>query len=105
LVLLQSGHVTTRGQAAAYLALQRNTATLWLRHYRKGGLDALLPYKEPGAPAGHKSLPTAVVAPRKTCLHTPTDFARYLEVQQGLPDEYGIALGYKTVHGIVRYQL
>jgi transposase len=105
LVLLKSGQVTTRGQAAAYLALHRNTVALWLRRYRAGGLDALLRYKEPGAPAGQKSLPPAVFEHLKARLNTSPGFASYLEVQQWLHDEYGIALGYKTVHGIVHYQL
>lgn len=105
LVLLKSGQVTTRGQAAAYLARHRNTVALWLRRYRDGGLKALLTYKEPGAPAGQKSLPAAVFEHLKARLNTPTGFASYLEVQQWLRDEYSIALGYKTVQGIVRYQL
>ena len=60
LVLLKSGQVTTRRQAAAHLAVHRNTVALWLRTYRAGGLTALLTYKETGAPAGQQSLPTAV---------------------------------------------
>jgi helix-turn-helix protein len=59
-VLLKSGHVTSRGQAAAYLALHRNTVAAWLRRYRDGGLEALVTYKEAGAPAGQKTLPPAV---------------------------------------------
>src|SRR5215216_531558 len=42
LVLLKSGQVTSRGQAAAHLALHRNTVAAWLRRYRDGGLEALL---------------------------------------------------------------
>ena len=105
LVLLKSGQVTTRGQAAAHLALHRNTVATWLRRYREGGLDTLLTYKEPGAPAGQKSLPAAVFKHLKARLNPPTGFASYIEVQQWLRDAHGIALSYKTVHGIVRYQL
>jgi transposase len=105
LVLLKSGQVTTRGQAAAHLALHRNTVGTWLRAYREGGLATVLTYKEPGAPAGQKSLPPAVFDRLKERLNTPTGFASYLEVQQWLRNEYGIVLGYKTVHGIVHYQL
>jgi hypothetical protein len=60
LVLLKSGQGTTRRQAADHLAVHRNTITGWLRQYRHGGLEALLRYKEPGAPAGQKTLPPAV---------------------------------------------
>jgi transposase len=105
LVLLKSGQVTSRSHAANHLALHRNTVALWLRRYRDKGLAALLTYKAAGAPAGQKSLPPAVFEHLKARLNTPTGFASYRAVQQWLHDEYGIALGYKTVHGIVRYQL
>jgi transposase len=62
LVLFKSGQVTTRRQAAAHLAVHRNTVAVWLRPYRDEGLTALLTYKEAGAPSGQKSLPAAVFA-------------------------------------------
>jgi Helix-turn-helix domain len=68
LVLLKSGHVTSRGQAAAHLALHRNTVAAWLRRYRDGGLEALLTYKEAGAPAGQKTLPPAVFEQLQACI-------------------------------------
>ena len=105
LVLLQSGHVTTRRQAAAHLAVHRNTITTWLQTYRHGGLRALLTTKAPGAPAGQKSLPAAVFAQLQARLTTSTGFASYLEVQRWLYDEFGLTVPYKTVHGIVHYQL
>ena len=86
-VLLKSGRVTSRSQAAAHLALHRNTVALWLRRYRDGGLDAVLRYKEAGAPRGQKSLPPAVFEHLKARLKTPTGFASYLAVQQWLHDE------------------
>src|SRR4030095_16194606 len=69
LVLLKSGQVTSRNQAAAHLALHRNTVAAWLHRYRDGGLPALLTYKEAGAPAGPKTLPPAL------CMHLPTRLA------------------------------
>jgi len=48
-ILSCSEQVTSRGQAAAHLALQRNTVAAWLRCYRDEGLGALLAYKEAGA--------------------------------------------------------
>jgi transposase len=105
LVLLQSGQVTSRGQAAAHLALHRNTVATWLRRYRDGGLEALLTYKEAGAPAGQKTLPAPVFEQLKTRLATPTGFASYLAIQRWLREEFALEVPYKTLHGIVHYQL
>jgi transposase len=105
LVLLKSGQVTTRGQAATHLAVHRNTITNWLQRYRYGGLEALLTYKEPGAPRGQKTLPPTVFEHLKARLATSTGFASYLDVQQWLRDEFALEVPYKTLHGIVRYQL
>ena len=62
-------------------------------------------YKEPGAPAGQKSLPAAVFAHLQARLATSGGFASYIEIQQWLRAEFGLELPYKTLHGIVRYQL
>ena len=105
LVLLKSGQVSTRRQAAAHLAVHRNTVALWLRTYRDGGLTALLTYKEPGAPAGQKSLPAAVFEHLQTRLATARGFASYIEIQQWLREAFGLEVPYKTLHGIVHYQL
>jgi transposase len=105
LVLLKSGQVTTRRQAAAHLAVHRNTIALWLRTYRAGGLTALLTYKEAGAPSGQKSLPAAVFAQLQARLATASGFASYVEIQQWLRAEFGLEVPYKTLYGIVRYQL
>lgn len=105
LVLLKSGQVTTRRQAAAHLAVHRNTVALWLRTYRDGGLTALLTYKEPGAPAGQKSLPAAVFEQLQTRLATASGVASYLEMQQWLREEFALDVPYKTLYGIVHYQL
>src|SRR4029434_1819773 len=105
LVLLKSGQCSSRGQAAAHLALHRNTVAAWLRRYCDGGLEALLTYKEAGAPAGQKTLPPAVFEQLKTRLATPTGFASYLDVQRWLREEFALEVPYKTLHAIVRYQL
>jgi transposase len=102
--LLKSGQITTRRQAAAPLAVHRNTITGWLQRYRHGGLEALLTYKEPGAPSGQKTLPPAVFAQLKARLATPTGFASYLDIQHWLREEFALEVPYKTLHGIVRYQ-
>jgi transposase len=105
LVLIKSGQVTSRGQAAAHLALHRKTVAGWLRRYRDGGLEALLTDKEAGAPAGQKTLPPAVCAPLKARLATSPGFASYLAVQRWLSDAFALEVPYKTLHGIVHYQL
>ena len=41
----------------------------------------------------------------KARLATATGFASYLDVQQWLREEFGLAVPYKTLHGMVHYQL
>ena len=104
LVLLKAEQVTSRGQAATYLAVHRNTVGTWLRRYRDGGLETLLTYKEAGAPSGQKSLPPAVFAQLQARLAT-SGFASYVELQQWVRGDFGLEVPYPTLHGIVRYQL
>jgi hypothetical protein len=82
LVLLQSGQVTTRRQAAAPRAVHRHTMATWICTSRAGGLTALLSDKEPGAPAGHKSLPAAVCAPLPARLAPASGVASSVALQQ-----------------------
>ena len=97
--------MTSRGQAAAHLALHRNTVAAWLRRYRAGGLEALLTYQEAGAPAGQKTLPLAVFVQLQARLATSQGLASYVELQQWLREAFGLAVPYTTLHGIVRDQL
>ena len=105
LVLLKDGQVTTRRQAAAHLAVHRNTITGWLRQYRLGGLETLLTYHEPGAPSGQKTLPPAVFAQLQARLATPSGFASYLDIQRWLREDFALEVPYQPLHGFVRYQL
>jgi transposase len=105
LVLLKSGQATSRSQATAHLTLHRNTVAAWLHRYRDGGLEALLTYKDAGAPAGQKTLPLAVFEQLKARLATSTGFASYLDVQRWLREAFALEVPYKTLHGIVHYQL
>ena len=105
LVLLKSGQVTSGSQAATHLAVHRNTVGVWLRCYRAGGLEALLTYKEAGAPAGQKTLPPVVFAQLQARLVTSSGCASYVELQHWLRDEFGLEVPYTTLHGMVRYQL
>jgi transposase len=105
LVLLKSGQVTSRSQAATHLAVHRNTVGTWLRHYRAGGIEALLTYKAAGAPAGQKTLPLAVFEQLQARLATTSGFASYVELRQWLREGFGLEVPYPTLHGIIRYQL
>ena len=105
LVLLKSGQVTSRSPAATPLALHRNTVATWLRHYRDRGLEALLTYKEAGAPAGQQTLPPAVFEQLKTRLATSSGSASSIAFQQWRRDAFGLEVPYTTLHGIVRSQL
>lgn len=105
LVLVESAKVRTRQEAAARLAIHRNTVGRWLRQYEKEGLDGLLRLGRPGAPAGQRTLPDRVLAALKRRLQEPEGFADYLEVQQWLDEEFGLEIPYKTVHKLVRYRL
>ena len=62
-------------------------------------------YKEAGAPAGQKSLPTAVFTQLQARLATASGFASYVAIQQWLREELGLEVPYKTLHGIVHDQL
>ena len=103
-VLIKSGQVTSRGEAAAPLAVHRNTVAVWLRRYRDGGLEALVTYKEAGAPAGQQTLPPAVCAPLQARLATSPGFASSLEVQRWLRDACALEVPSHTLYGIVHYQ-
>ena len=105
LVLLKSRQVTTQSQAAAHLAVHRNTISAWLRLYRQGGLDALLSLSRPGVSSGQRRLPPAVVAQLEERHASPTSFTSYVEVQRWLREEHHLDLPYKTVYRIVRYNL
>ena len=104
LVLLRSSQVQTRQEAAAHLAVHRNTIGRWLAAYQKGGLDGLLQIRTGGAPPGQKTLSPPVLAALEERLREDS-FAGYLEVQRWLADEYALDVPYSTVHKLVRYGL
>lgn len=84
LVLIAEGRVSTRQQAADYLAVHRNTVSRWLASYAQGGLEALLTVNAGGAPATQRSLSPAAFAALQARLQTPSGFESYGEVQQWL---------------------
>jgi transposase len=104
LVLFRSGQVQTRQEAAAHLAVHRNTIGRWLAVYEQGGLDGLLEIHTAGAKPGQKTLSPALLAALEERLRED-GFSGYLEVQRWLADEYALEVPYSTVHKLVRYGL
>ena len=75
----------------------------WFCTYHAEGINGLLEIKtSPGRPC---SLPSDVLQQLRQRLSKPEGFHSYGEVQQWLKDTYQLELPYKTLHGIVRYQL
>ena len=104
LVLLASGAVSSQAEAAAHLALHRNTISRYLALYRTRGLDALLQRERGGAPAQQRSLSASAMQALQSRL-AGEGFEGYTEVHRWLAEVHGVALPYGTVHHIVRYRL
>jgi transposase len=104
LVLIRSGQIQERQEAAAHLAVHRNTISRWLHAYQAGGLAQLLEIQRRGAKPGQKTL-----SPRVLCaLQERLDhdgFDGYVQVQHWLAAEYALDVPYSTVHKLVRYRL
>jgi transposase len=104
LVLIASGAVRSQAEAAAHLALHRNTISRYLALYRTHGLDALLRLDRGGAPAVQRSLSGPVMEALQARL-AGEGFQGYTDVHRWLAEEHGVELPYGTVHRIVRYRL
>ena len=104
LVLLASGAVTSRSDAAAHLALHRNTVSRYLARYEAGGLDALLKREKGGAPAQQRTLTPPVLEALQARLDGE-GFDSYIEAHRWLVDEHGVESPYSTVHRLLRYRL
>lgn len=104
LVLIASGEVSTRQQAAERLAQHRNTIGRWLRVYQQEGLDALLTIPSGGAPTGVRRVPPKALDALRRRLDEDNGFASYGEARQWLEEEFGETVPYTTVHGWVRYR-
>ncbi len=104
LVLLRSGEVQSRQEAAAHLAVHRNTVGRWLAAYQQGGLEAMLMIDTPGAKPEQRTLSPAVLAALQERLDHE-GFASYVEVRTWLAEEHGVEVPYPTLHKLVRYRL
>ena len=104
LVLIASGRIQERQEAAAHLGVHRNTIGRWLQSYEAGGLETLLELQKVGAKPEQKTLPPAVWAALQERL-AEEGFDGYLAVQRWLAEEYALEVCYPTVHKLVRYRL
>jgi transposase len=104
LILIRSGRVQTRCEAAQYLAVHRNTIRNWLDRYVAGGLEALLGTAAPSPRPEQKTLSEAVLSALKQRL-AEGGFSSYTAVQQWLQQDFGLSVPYRTVHGLVRDRL
>lgn len=105
LVLIASGQVRTRQEAAEYLAVHRITIGQWLKRYEQGGLEGLLRLGARGAPAEQRTISAAAYEALQARLAEPEGFGSYGEVQQWLAEEWGEAVAYKAVHRLVHERL
>jgi hypothetical protein len=104
LILIRSGQVTTRVQAAELLPAHRNSVGKWLRTYERDGLGQLLIIGVPKPPSEQKSLPTSVFKALSARVEAD-GFSSYVAAQQWLREAHGLTVPYRTVHGLVRYRL
>ena len=105
LVLIASGEVSTRLEAAERLAQHRNTIGRWLKSYVEGGLEQLLRIECAGAPSGVRRIPQSVLSDLNEQLQQAQGFSGYGEVHQWLEAETGQKLAYSSVHRWVRQHL
>src|SRR5690349_24777868 len=91
LVLIRSGAVAERQQAAEHLAVHRNTIGRWLSAYQAGGLAQMLEIKPSGPPPVQKSLaPPIWDALQEKLAEEDGGFSGYLEVKHWLAEEYAL---------------
>lgn len=105
LLLIQTGAVKTKAQAAKHFRVHRNSIQNWLRIYANEGIEKLLRIGQGAPPAEQKSLPDDVYQALQARLGKNGFADGYLEAQRWLEEAFGLKIPYKTLHGIVRYRL
>jgi transposase len=104
LFLIRSNQVASRVEAAKHLLKHRNSIKNWLDTYRRGGLDELLHIGTTGPKPEQKTLPPAVFKALRERVEGE-GFSGYTGAQAWLHREFGLAVPYKTVHGLIRKRL
>lgn len=105
LLLIHTGAVRTRTEAARHLRVHRNSIRNWLELYKQGGMERLLCIAQGAPPAEQKSLPGPVFQALQQRLAENGFSDGYAEVRNWLEQTFELAIPYKTVHRIVRYRL
>lgn len=100
---IQTGAVSTRMELAQRLGRNESTIYRWLKHYKQGGIEALLNVKT--APGKVSKITPPALDKLKQRLAQPQGFNSYGQIQQWLETECGVKVAYRTVHQTVRYKL
>ena len=104
LLLIRSGQVKSRTQAAKHLVVHRNSVRNWLEAYKRGGLEELLRIGTTGPRPEQKTLPPRVFQTLRERVEGE-GFAGYTGAQKWLLEEFGLRVPYRTVHGLIRERL
>src|SRR5215213_8849976 len=105
LLLIRSGQVKSRTQAAKHLVVHRNSVRNWLEAYRRGGLEELLRAGTTGPKPEQKTLPPSVFETLRERVEKGGGFSGYTGAQEWLLKEFGLHVAYRTVHGLIRERL
>ncbi|MDQ2695413.1 MAG: helix-turn-helix domain-containing protein [Pseudomonadota bacterium] len=105
LVLVAEERVSTRQEAAAHLAVHRNTVGQWLERYEQDGLEGLLHDAARGAPPVQRTLSPAAYEALQERLGEAQGFGSYGEIQQWLREQWGEEVDYQAVHRLVYRRL
>jgi transposase len=104
LLLVRSDEVKSRSEAARRLLRHRNTIRNWLETYKQGGLAALLHVDPTGPKPEQRTLPPVVFEALREQVKGD-GFAGYTVAQEWLLKAFGLAVPYRTVHGLIRERL
>jgi transposase len=104
LLLIRSGRVKSRTEAARQLDMHRNSVKNWLDAYGQSGLEGLLRIGTTGPKPEQKTLPPAVFEALRERVEGE-GFSGYTGAQEWLRREFGLDVAYRTVHGLIRERL
>jgi transposase len=101
LQLIKKKKIQTKDALAEALHVSPSTVHGWRTRYRKGGLNLLLEDKRGGKKAA--AIQGEAYQALQKRLHSPKEgFRSFVELQQWLKQEYGIAMGYHAVNKFVK---
>lgn len=103
LYLIKSKQAKNRTSVANMLSKHRITIGTWLKTYENKGITGLLTIET--HPNRKSSIPPDVLEKLTEKLQDPKGFRGYKSIQIWIANQFGINVPYKTLHGIVHYQL